>query len=124
MRDIRYYLSLPWHIQRTEHDDDGNYVALTIEELPGFVVASESIPELEAMFWPALEAFLQTYLDDGTEPPLPARVREREERLARIRSLPRLHMSADGPGLEAEAWSVGWDETVSTHPGHEPLQTT
>ncbi len=79
MRDIRYYLTLPWHIQRTEHDDDGEYVALTIKELPGFVVASASIPELEAMFWPALEGFVQTYLDEGTEPPLPARTDTRGE---------------------------------------------
>ena len=77
MRDLEFFLSLPWTIKREEHDDDGRYIALTIEELPGFVLASESEEELEAMFWPALRAFLQSYIQHGEQPPVPALARKR-----------------------------------------------
>lgn len=71
---IAEYLRLPWTVVRSEHDDDGHYVALHVPELPGFVVAARSEVELEGMFWPALEAFLQSYLSAGEEPPAPNRV--------------------------------------------------
>ena len=70
-RDLDFYLSVPWTVRREEHHDDGDYLALTIDELPGFVVASYSETELEGDFWDALEAFLKSYLDDGEPPPLP-----------------------------------------------------
>lgn len=75
MTDIDFFLSLPWTIRREEHDDDGRYVALTVAELPGFVVASEDESELDELFWPALRAFLGSYLKRGETPPVPRAVR-------------------------------------------------
>lgn len=65
------YLRMPWTIVRSTHDDDGDYAALHVQELPGFVVAARTDDELERLFWDALPAFLESYLQDGEEPPLP-----------------------------------------------------
>lgn len=65
------YLRLPWTVERSDHDDDGEYVALHIHELPGFVVAGRSPEEVDEMFWDALSAFLSSYLEAGEEPPVP-----------------------------------------------------
>lgn len=72
MKPLAYYLSLPWTVVREEHSDDGLYIALTIAELPGFVVAERDEAELEREFWPALTAFVGAYLREGREPPVPA----------------------------------------------------
>jgi predicted RNase H-like HicB family nuclease len=64
-------LRMPWTVRRSVHDDDGEYVALHIDELPGFVVASADENELEQLFWEALPAFLESYLEEGETPPLP-----------------------------------------------------
>lgn len=65
------YLRMPWTIERSVHDDDGEYIALRVRELPGFVVAGQTDAEVEQMFWDALPAFLESYLEDGEAPPLP-----------------------------------------------------
>lgn len=65
------YLRMPWTVIRSEHHDDGAYIALHIKELPGFVVAARSEAELERLFWDGLEAFISSYLEDGEAPPLP-----------------------------------------------------
>lgn len=67
------YVALPWTVRRSDHDDDGPYIALTIDELPGFIAAGRTGEEAEAAFWDALKAFLRSYLDAGERPPLPAR---------------------------------------------------
>lgn len=64
-------LHLPWTIVRSEYDDDGPYVALHVAELPGFVAAAPTDDELEALFWPAFLAFLESYTSQGILPPLP-----------------------------------------------------
>ncbi len=65
------YLALPWTIRRHEHDDDGSYISLTIDELPGFVAAGRDDDEAEETFWDALSAFIDSYLDAGETPPSP-----------------------------------------------------
>lgn len=65
------YLRMPWTVSRSVHDDDGQYVALHIDELPGFVVAARDEDELERLFWQALPPFLESYLSEGETPPLP-----------------------------------------------------
>lgn len=65
------YLRMPWTIERSVHDDDGEYVALRVRELPGFVAAGRTDEELEQNFWEALPAFLESYLTNGEQPPLP-----------------------------------------------------
>ncbi len=64
-------LRMPWTIVRENHDDDGEYLSLRIEELPGFVVAGRTEDEVEALFWDALSAFLQSYTEAGESPPMP-----------------------------------------------------
>ena len=70
---LAHYISLPWTVRRAEHDDDGRYIALTVDELPGFVAAGRTEEEAEAAFWDAFPAFLRSYLDAGEQPPLPGR---------------------------------------------------
>ncbi|HET7461861.1 MAG TPA: hypothetical protein VFJ82_11465 [Longimicrobium sp.] len=65
------YLRLPWTVVRSDHDDDGEYIALHVAELPGFVVAARTADEVEVLFWDALGAFLSSYLESGEEPPVP-----------------------------------------------------
>jgi predicted RNase H-like HicB family nuclease len=50
---------------------DETYFELRVKELPDFVVLGESVEEVLAEVTPALEAFLQSYLDAGEQPPLP-----------------------------------------------------
>lgn len=76
---LAYYVALPWTVRRAECDDDGDYIALTIDELPGFVAAGRTSEEAEAAFWDALRAFLASYLDAGEQPPLPLRLYGRPE---------------------------------------------
>jgi len=68
---VAEYLRMPWTINRSVHHDDGDYIALHVEELPGFVVAGRTDDEVEHLFWDALPAFLQSYLAEGEQPPLP-----------------------------------------------------
>ena len=70
-KGVEFYLNAPWTVKTEKRTDDGHYVAVTIEELPGFVVAAKSQGEIEQVFWPTLTDFLQSYLDDGEEVPLP-----------------------------------------------------
>lgn len=96
------YLRLPWTIVRTEHDDDGEYAALEVLELPGFVAAGRTDEELEAAFWDALRSHLSSYLDEGRTPPMPARASIRWERMKRADSVIRYRL----PG-EAVTVTVG-----------------
>jgi predicted RNase H-like HicB family nuclease len=68
------YLRMPWTIVRSEYQDDGEYIALHVRELPGFVVAATTENELEQLFWPALSSFISSYLEDGESPPMPERM--------------------------------------------------
>jgi predicted RNase H-like HicB family nuclease len=97
------YLRLPWTIVRTEHDDDGEYIAIHIAELPGFVVAGATEAEIEGMFWPALEAFIRSYLDAGETPPRPA---------GRYRALTPDFTLSYSPGDVSRSFGVGADTVV------------
>lgn len=99
-----YYLSLPWTVERTdEHDSEGAYPVLAVAELPGFLVAARTEDELDEMFWPALEAFLQSYLQDGVEPPLPARARR-----AAAAPAADLSQTARAAQPEQSVWTDDW----------------
>lgn len=70
--NLSEYLRLPWTVERSDHDDDGTYVALHVTELPGFVVAARTDEEVDALFWDALSAFLSSYIESGDDPPTPS----------------------------------------------------
>ena len=73
------YLKLPWTVERSDHNDDGEYLSLEIRELPGFVVAARTADEADAVFWEALEAFLRSYTDVGEVPPVPETLPKRPQ---------------------------------------------
>jgi predicted RNase H-like HicB family nuclease len=112
MKDIDYYVTLPWTVRTGERDDDGHYFFLTIDELPGFIVAGESREELASEYWDALEVFLQSFLDDEEEVPLPAQstVQAAVQRQARHK------LSSPLVGRKHLATSTGF--------GHTPLRTS
>jgi len=68
---LAYYLAQPWTVRVDERFDDDHYFAATIDELPGFVATGNTTAELDASFWEALAAFLESYIEDGEDPPLP-----------------------------------------------------
>lgn len=68
MKEVDYYLRAPWSINAST---EGEYKVLRIAELPGFVVAAKTADELDEDFWPALQTFLESYVEDGEVPPLP-----------------------------------------------------
>jgi predicted RNase H-like HicB family nuclease len=73
MNLVDLFLSLPWTVLASQETyDEETFTELTVEELPGFLVAGESDEEAEEAFWPALRLFLESYIEDGELPPLPA----------------------------------------------------
>lgn len=74
MKDLEYYLAQPWTIRlcREEYEDRVYEWVLEIDELPGFVLVADTQAELFLRYRPALELFVESYLMDGEEPPLPA----------------------------------------------------
>lgn len=73
MKRIEDYLNLSWTTLDSVRDDDGQYFVRRVEELPGFVVAARSESELEREYRAALRTFIESYLEDGEEPPLPSK---------------------------------------------------
>lgn len=73
MRDIEFYLSLPWTVRRIVREDDGRYYVVAIEELPGFSAVGDTEAEVWSEFPVALRSFLLSYLDYGEEPPMPVK---------------------------------------------------
>jgi hypothetical protein len=65
-------LSWTWIGPTLERDDQGNeWWELRVGELPDFFVAATSAEEARMEAAPALEAFLQSYLNAGDRPRLP-----------------------------------------------------
>jgi predicted RNase H-like HicB family nuclease len=72
MRDLAYYRSLPWTVRVEEEGEDGEREwVLQVEELPGLAIVGDSQSEVMLKYPAALELFLESYLRDGEEPPLP-----------------------------------------------------
>lgn len=51
--------------------DGGEHWELRVDELPDFLVAAATREEALNEYLPALQAFLESYLDAGEQPPLP-----------------------------------------------------
>ncbi len=67
-------LAWGWMGPAEVHESGGTpHFEIRIRELPDFFVAGRSREEALAGSRPALRAFLQSYLDHGEAPPLPAR---------------------------------------------------
>jgi predicted RNase H-like HicB family nuclease len=67
-------LAWDWQGPTKQRDDQGNtWWEIRIRELPDFLVAEESPEAARAAVAEALEAFIDSYLSRGEEPPRPAR---------------------------------------------------
>lgn len=104
---LREYLTLPpWTIVRsTDSDDEGEYIVLEVAELPGFAATGRDDDEVAANFWSGLELFLQSYLDDGEIPPLPAGWQAPDD------TEPVVYPGDDGSASTAVP---RWDQTLSS----------
>jgi len=113
MRDVAYFLTLPWTMRAGEREDDGRYYYMTIDELPGFVVSADSLEELDSEFWDALEGYLNSYLEHGEEPPVP----ERHRMQAAVARQARKELSSPQVQKKSEATSAGFNlESVRPFP--------
>src|SRR5689334_1461831 len=64
-------LAWTWQGPTKVSDEEGSHFELRIAELPDFLLAAETHGELLAELKPALRSYLQTYVDQGANPPLP-----------------------------------------------------
>jgi hypothetical protein len=71
--DDMLQLSWTWDgPRRVESTEDGSYYEIRVKELPEFFVAGATADEVIAGSLPALRSFLQSFIDHGEQPPLPA----------------------------------------------------
>jgi predicted RNase H-like HicB family nuclease len=102
---LQEMLLLPWtwsEVGRQVTDGVDEYLR-TIDELPGFFVAAASPDELYEEMAPALEAYLQSFVDRDEEPPLPNP--GRQEWVFRLNGLPVTVAEAHATG----PWQFGRD---------------
>ncbi len=71
IKDIHYYLSLPYTIEVVPDDGDGLWFA-KVKELKGCMTQAESWEEIYPMIREAMELWLEVALDRGLEIPEPA----------------------------------------------------
>jgi predicted RNase H-like HicB family nuclease len=65
-------LGWTWEGPRQVTEDGVTHFELTVRELPDFFVAGHTRDEVLTEARPALAAFLQSYVENGESPPLPA----------------------------------------------------
>ena len=68
---LEVLLRAPWTVESAPAEQPG-HIVVRIRELPPFLVVGEPNDELDAECWLALESLLESYLEDGQDPPLPA----------------------------------------------------
>lgn len=75
VKDIEYYLNLPWTIVEGEDIDfEGNpYFYLEIEELPSFTFTAKTIEKARENYKNQLRLTLQVMLEFGDEIPEPCK---------------------------------------------------
>lgn len=77
MRNLHWYVGLPWTIRAEIRKDKGTYYVVRVHELPGLLVTGKNAAEVDKNFWEALESHLLSYLKENEEPPIPQIVKER-----------------------------------------------
>ena len=70
IKDISYYMSLPYRVLITPDNIEGGYAA-SCPELPGCITCADTLPELWLMIEDAKLAWLTAELEDGHEIPEP-----------------------------------------------------
>jgi len=70
IKDLEYYMSLPYQLEIKEDPYEGGYVA-GYPELRGCLTCAETIDEVKAMALDAKKCWLEACLEDGIEIPEP-----------------------------------------------------
>ncbi len=68
---VQFLLRAPWTVVADPAAEQGKTV-LRVQELPEFLVVGSTGDDLVNEFWLALGSLLESYLEDGQDPPLPA----------------------------------------------------
>lgn len=75
MKDIEYYLHLPYRVELYEDDVEGGYT-IAIPELPGCLSCGETVDEAMENIRDAKKAWLSAALEGGIAIPEPARTED------------------------------------------------
>lgn len=75
MKDLEYYLHLPYRIELYEDEVEGGYT-VAIPELSGCLSCGETVEEAMANIRDAKRAWLEAALEDGIDIPEPARIEQ------------------------------------------------
>ena len=70
MKDLAYYLSLPYRLEIVPDKKDGGYAA-RFPELPGCLTCADTMEELLKMAEDAKKTWIEASLEDGTPIPEP-----------------------------------------------------
>lgn len=86
-KTVEYYMSLPYKVIISyEQESDDGYLVGTIKELPGLIIAADSIDELYGDLNDTKEIWFETNLELGREIKEPAELRFKESPARAIHS--------------------------------------
>ena len=75
MKDLNYYLSLPYRVEIVPDEAEGGY-ALHCPELPGCMTCADTVEEGMALLRDAKESYFAACLEDGITIPEPSRLED------------------------------------------------
>ena len=75
IKDLNYYLGLPYRIEIVKEQEEGGYV-LHCPELPGCITCGETVQEGLEMLEDAKKCWFTACLEDGVPIPEPARLED------------------------------------------------
>lgn len=75
IKDLHYYMGLPYRIEIIREQEEGGYV-LHCPELPGCITCGETVQEGLEMLEDAKKCWFAACLEDGTAIPEPARLED------------------------------------------------
>ena len=75
IKDLNYYMGLPYRIEIVREQEEGGYV-LHCPELPGCITSGETVQEGLEMLEDAKKCWFTACLEDGVSIPEPARLED------------------------------------------------
>ena len=75
IKDLNYYMGLPYRIEIVKEQEEGGYV-LHCPELPGCITCGETVPEGLEMLEDAKKCWFAACLEDGVPIPEPAQLED------------------------------------------------
>ena len=111
MKDLNYYLGLPWTYKFEWDNDDQIYVA-SVDELKGCMSHGDTIEEASLMIKDALISHVSAMLEDKDEIPEPPKPEEYKGKIA-YRTSPKMHYKiAKKAAIEKKSISKIIDELI------------